>query len=230
MTTRNQRATRHRATDEDSTAEENHHHPILTDELASEADERSRSGETMSPLPEEVPASPASSRTNNKKSSSRSRKTVNTSPRKKTPHHSKGSPRPSTPQDDPLSPVAAPASYWDEDGLPTQDDTVPARIKYPNPKMSIADMNKRAKQIFEYITKLQEDLSIKGRPRSDSTCSSLSSASTLPLNEEDNTLASPVTPMPIKSSHEQKSVLDIMERVTCDLIQFQRKFGMNSSK
>ncbi|CAO3632786.1 unnamed protein product [Cunninghamella blakesleeana] len=45
--------------------------------------------------------------------------------------------------------------YWNEQGLPCREGSPPARVKYPNPKMSMADMNKRAKQIMDHLRKLK---------------------------------------------------------------------------
>ncbi|KAI9313876.1 hypothetical protein BX666DRAFT_555477 [Dichotomocladium elegans] len=136
----------------------------------------------------------------------------------------KGSPRPSTPDDLPSI-----QSYWDHDGLPTREGSPPAKIKYPSPKMTIADMNKRAKQILEYVNKLQLDFAGKRRERSNSTSSassSLSSASTLPLiedgNHDTNKCSSPTTPIP---AIHPESAIEMMDRITHDLVQFQRKFG-----
>ena len=48
--------------------------------------------------------------------------------------------------------------YWDfTDGRPTRESSPPAKVKYPNPKMSFSDMTKRAKQIMECITKMQSE-------------------------------------------------------------------------
>ncbi|CAO0800770.1 unnamed protein product [Mucor circinelloides] len=103
--------------------------------------------------------------------------------------------------------------YWNfADGRPMRESSPPAKIKYPNSKMSFSDMNKRAKQIMECITKMQTEelkrlppptLNSKhpdtlslfqdetavpfNRPRSlstSSTSSSLSSASTVPLLDD----------------------------------------------
>lgn len=52
----------------------------------------------------------------------------------------------------------APSSYWNHDGLPVREASPPAKIKYPTPKMTMADMNKRAKQIMEHLDKMKSAL------------------------------------------------------------------------
>lgn len=48
--------------------------------------------------------------------------------------------------------------YWNfADGRPMRESSPPAKIKYPSSKMSFSDMNKRAKQIMECITKMQTE-------------------------------------------------------------------------
>ncbi|CEP11128.1 hypothetical protein [Parasitella parasitica] len=48
--------------------------------------------------------------------------------------------------------------YWNfTDGRPIRESSPPAKIKYPNSKMTFSDMNKRAKQIMECITKMQSE-------------------------------------------------------------------------
>ncbi|KAI8646483.1 hypothetical protein BD408DRAFT_269899 [Parasitella parasitica] len=50
------------------------------------------------------------------------------------------------------------APYWNfADGRPTRESSPPAKIKYPNSKMTFSDMNKRAKQIMECIAKMQSE-------------------------------------------------------------------------
>lgn len=77
--------------------------------------------------------------------------------------------------------------YWDfTDGRPTRESSPPAKVKYPNSKMSFSDMNKRAKQIMECITKMQSE-ELKRLPpptitsTKNNTSSSFSSSSTLIL-------------------------------------------------
>ncbi|GAN10228.1 hypothetical protein MAM1_0332c09766 [Mucor ambiguus] len=54
--------------------------------------------------------------------------------------------------------TASSTPYWNfTDGRPTRESSPPAKIKYPNSKMSFSDMNKRAKQIMECITKMQTE-------------------------------------------------------------------------
>lgn len=132
--------------------------------------------------------------------------------------------------------------YWNyTDGKPARESSPPAKIKYPHSKMTFSDMNRRAKQIMECISKMhveemkksliQEDfLPLQQRPRSLSTSSSsssLSSASTIPFLDDYATTtsaSSPSTPLPF--TPKQETSLEILERVNRELIKFQRKFGV----
>ncbi|KAI8391475.1 uncharacterized protein BYT42DRAFT_195696 [Radiomyces spectabilis] len=191
--------------------------------------------------------------------------------------------RASTPQisDEPtVSVVTTHTPYWDEHGLPTRESSPPTKVKLPTTKMSLADMNRRAKQIQDYVGKMQQDMLLSGkhglknhectmklgsydnvthinvdvaelkeaeymgRSRSlsiSSSSSSLSSASTLPLMDEDHdefistkcnsvlSASSPTTPVPLTSSlrcSEEETSLDIMNRLTREVVKFQRKFGI----
>ncbi|KAG2225824.1 hypothetical protein INT45_007068 [Circinella minor] len=219
-----------------------------------------------SPPSEEPLASPPVSRGRKQtKSGVRRNNQQHRSPQRQTNGRHKESPRASTPlinQDDasnngtgapgiPSTPTLQ--LYWDEDGLPARESSPPAKVKYPNPKMSFADMNKRVKQIMDYVNKMQAELPKKQpkpecgvkrqRTRSDSTSSSsstLSSASTLPLLEDDEhhpnyhhqqqkyshfgSMTSPTTPIPIVEV-QQETAKDMADRITYDLLQFKRKFG-----
>ncbi|KAI8065216.1 hypothetical protein BC940DRAFT_304475 [Gongronella butleri] len=118
----------------------------------------------------------------------------------------------------------------------------PAKVRYPTSRMSLSEMNRRAKQILEYISTIQVDLANKNddgkkddenalSTRADASAadngmetsldciddddddaSSLSSASTIPLEED-------------RSRKESQSSLEIMDLLTRELIKFQRKFG-----
>lgn len=132
-----------------------------------------------------------------------------------------------------------PSPYWNyTDGKPNRESSPPAKIKYPNTKMSFYEMNKRAKQILECVSKIQVEKPavldqqdfVLNRQRSLSTCSSsssLSSASTVPLLDDyTNTCpSSPSTPIPFIPKQEESS-LQILDRVTRELSKFQRKFGL----
>lgn len=133
--------------------------------------------------------------------------------------------------------------YWNyTDGKPTRESSPPAKIKYPHSKMTFSDMNRRAKQIMDCISKMQVEemrkspiqddfLPLQQRPRSLSTSSSsssLSSASTIPFLDDYTTTtsaSSPSTPLPFTPKQEETS-LEILERVNRELIKFQRKFGV----
>ncbi|KAF7721950.1 hypothetical protein EC973_003911 [Apophysomyces ossiformis] len=166
---------------------------------------------------------------------------------------SKQGSRPSTPLADDTQQAPMCMPYWNDQGRPNRESSPPAKVKYPNPKMTLVDMNRRAKQILDYVGKLQLDLAGKKsqapptaqpyRPRSFSTSSgsSLSSASTVPLLDEDDddddwgnhsvlSATSPTTPIPfapsILKNPEEETAVDIMDRVTRELMKFQRKFGV----
>ncbi|KAI8336783.1 hypothetical protein BC941DRAFT_428065 [Chlamydoabsidia padenii] len=51
-----------------------------------------------------------------------------------------------------------PTSYWNQDGLPAREGSPPAKIKYPTARMTMADMNKRAKQIMDHLNKMKSAL------------------------------------------------------------------------
>ncbi|KAI8139219.1 hypothetical protein BJV82DRAFT_627617 [Fennellomyces sp. T-0311] len=219
--------------------------PTHTDEKRAR---RKSNDDQESPVQEE--ASPPVSR-GRKQTKSGGRRNQHGSPQRQTNGKHKDSPRLSTPllADDVPAP-ATPQLYWDEEGQPARESSPPAKVKYPNPKMSIADMNKRAKQIMDYVNRLQIDLGKKKdvpkrRARSDSASSSsstLSSASTLPLVEDDDlaanhtvvnkyslgALTSPTTPIPVVAV-QQETTMDIVNHITRDLVHFQRKFGNSYS-
>ncbi|KAG2201022.1 hypothetical protein INT47_006566, partial [Mucor saturninus] len=131
--------------------------------------------------------------------------------------------------------------YWNAtDGKPTRESSPPAKIKYPNSKMTFYEMNKRAKQILDCVSKLQvekpsteveieeeECLMMRQRSLSCSSSSSLSSASTVPLLADDYTCpSSPSTPIPFIPVKQDESSVQILDRVTRELSKFQRKFGL----
>ena len=220
----------------------------------------------LSPASEEPLASPPVSRGRKQaKLGVRRNNQQHGSPQRQANGRHKESPRASTPLVSPddasnngsvaPGPASTPTQqlYWDEDGLPVRETSPPAKVKYPNPKMTIADMNKRVKQIMDYVNKMQEDLPKqqskpeggvkRQRTRSDSTSSSsstLSSASTLPLLEDDEhhpnyhhqqqkyshlgSITSPTTPIPLVEV-QQETAKDMVDRITYDLLQFKRKFG-----
>ncbi|KAI8099737.1 uncharacterized protein BX664DRAFT_322010 [Halteromyces radiatus] len=62
-------------------------------------------------------------------------------------------------------------SYWNEDGLPSREGSPPARVKYPNPKMTMADMNKRAKQIMDHINKMKSTFQQQQEEKTSTTTS-----------------------------------------------------------
>ncbi|KAI8066262.1 uncharacterized protein B0P05DRAFT_598912 [Gilbertella persicaria] len=94
----------------------------------------------------------------------------------------------------------------------------PAKTRQPHPRMSISEMNRRARQILDYISSVQVELATKeenraGHGHEDDDNDSLSSASTLPLDYEENVIV------------EHQTSLQIMDMLTRKLIKFQRRFG-----
>lgn len=132
--------------------------------------------------------------------------------------------------------ITAHSPYWNAtDGKPTRESSPPAKVKYPNSKMTFYEMNKRAKQILDCVSKLQVDKPaseeecpmIRQRSLSCSSSSSLSSASTVPLLADDYTCpSSPSTPIPFIPLKQDESSVQILDRVTRELSKFQRKFGV----
>ncbi|CAO3675419.1 unnamed protein product [Umbelopsis ramanniana] len=126
----------------------------------------------------------------------------------------------------------------DNEAMPPQQEKVdessaPAKVRYPSAKMSLWEMNRRAKQILEYISSVQVEMANKPTPLKRkgaedgcsfahldvpaSPASSVSSATTLPLDSQTNN----------EDSTEQSS-LEIMDRLTRELIKFQNKFSTSS--
>lgn len=123
----------------------------------------------------------------------------------------------------------------DNEAVPPQQEKVeessaPAKVRYPSAKMSLWEMNRRAKQILEYISSVQVEMASKPTPLKRkaaedgssahlevpaSPASSVSSATTLPLDSHND------------DSAEQTS-LEIMDRLTRELIKFQNKFSTSS--
>ncbi|KAI8147106.1 hypothetical protein BJV82DRAFT_597763 [Fennellomyces sp. T-0311] len=122
--------------------------------------------------------------------------------------------RTSTPQPAEIgTPVAdASTTIFEKLSPAARESSPPAKIRYPSARMSISEMNRRAKQILEYISSIQVDMATKdaaitvdtcalittlatGKPKpaaitipektndDDSPSSSLSSASTIPLDD-----------------------------------------------
>ncbi|PHZ11711.1 uncharacterized protein RHIMIDRAFT_256000 [Rhizopus microsporus ATCC 52813] len=112
--------------------------------------------------------------------------------------------------------------YWNHtDGKPNEEPPISAKVKYPNSKMTITDMNKRTQQIMEYLMKLKNEqplIQTPGRSRSYSTCSSLSSVST-------PTDGAPLTPTLSGKDDEEESI-ELIEKISKDIIEFQQRFGI----
>lgn len=139
----------------------------------------------------------------------------------------------------PVSTNNLPSPYWNyTDGKPTRESSPPARVKYPNSKMTFHEMNRRAKQILDCVSKIQVDELKKPmdqqqdfglnrqRSLSTSSSSSLSSASTVPLLDDYTTcVSSPSTPIPFIPKQDESS-FEILDRVNRELSKFQRKFGI----
>jgi hypothetical protein len=112
-----------------------------------------------------------------------------------------------------------------------EESSAPAKVRYPSAKMSLWEMNRRAKQILEYISSVQVEMANKPTPLKRkavedgssihvegpaSPASSVSSATTLPLDSQNNT-EEPATA--------EQTSLEIMDRLTRELIKFQNKFS-----
>ncbi|KAI8887995.1 hypothetical protein K501DRAFT_330218 [Backusella circina FSU 941] len=139
------------------------------------------------------------------------------------------------------------AFYWDQQGRPTRESSPPAKVRYPHDKMSFGDMTKRAKQITETLSKMQNDLlkepdtpplsdvqvtlddvmnDRRKYAHSSTTSCSLSSASTVPIMDECSLLKNFEVMEPASSLHRHdETSLEILDRLNRDLIKFQRKFG-----
>lgn len=88
----------------------------------------------------------------------------------------------------------------------------PAKYRNPHSRMSISEMNRRANQILEYISSIQVNMASAQSAQEEDDNDSLSSASTIPLEEE-------------VVDHEKQTSLQIMDMLTRKLIKFQSKFG-----
>lgn len=124
-------------------------------------------------------------------------------------------------------PENSPSQQSDEEVTPNQDNIAtmlfdyfspkarasspPAKSRNPHSRMSISEMNRRANQILEYISSIQVEMATLHAGHEDDN-DSLSSASTIPLDEEE-------------FGHDNQSSLEIMDMLTRKLIKFQRRFG-----
>jgi hypothetical protein len=128
----------------------------------------------------------------------------------------------------------------------------PARVKYPKDNMSLTDMNKRTEVMLEHISGMQVDMATKEQhghliagnddvnvrakreraipspitipENTADDASSLSSASTIPL-EEPIEHEPGVAEEAIGKSKEDQTSLELMDTLTGELIKFQRKFS-----
>jgi hypothetical protein len=128
----------------------------------------------------------------------------------------------------------------------------PARVKYPKENMSLTDMNKRTEIMLEHISGMQVDMATKEQhghliagnddvnvrakralpspitipENTGDDASSLSSASTIPL-EEPMEHEPGVAEEAIEKSKEDEdqTSLELMDTLTGELIKFQRKFS-----
>ena len=171
--------------------------------------------------------------------------------------------RTSTPQpaDSGTPVVDASVTIFEKLSPSAREASPPAKIRYPSARMSISEMNRRAKQILEYISSIQVELATKDASITVDACalvtsalasvgklkpaaitipertsddggpsSSLSSASTLPLDDAppmtdgEKGVAEEAIEKMKKRAGEQSS-LEIMDVLTRELIRFQRRFG-----
>ncbi|KAJ2957197.1 hypothetical protein NQZ79_g7059 [Umbelopsis isabellina] len=122
-----------------------------------------------------------------------------------------------------------------------EEPSTPARVRYPSAKMSLWEMNRRAKQILEYISSVQVEMANKStipKPKSDdalaappvieapaSPASSVSSATTIPLDAvQSNTAIDGNGSNNNDDAVAEQTSLEIMDRLTRELIKFQTKF------
>lgn len=222
-------------------------------------------------------------------------------------HVSKPRSRTSTPQPGEGSSAGSPqpsSSILERLSSAARESSPPAKVRYPSARMTISEMNRRAKQILEYISSIQVEMATKdshstfkttlteasppstgsncskdcvqpNSPRTydiqlpdanmdtfkekrkkpgsiiipektnnDSPSSSLSSASTIPLEESSNTqrpheddgekgtAEEAIERMKLEngsdSAPREQSSLEIMDMLTRELIKFQRRFGTHN--
>jgi hypothetical protein len=124
----------------------------------------------------------------------------------------------------------------DAESMPPQQEKLDepgasAKVRYPTAKMSLWEMNRRAKQILEYISSVQVEMANKPvsfKPKASdygasghlevpaSPTSSVSSATTLPLDSHSHN---------DEATAGEQTSLEIMDRLTRELIKFQNKFS-----
>ncbi|KAI8878886.1 hypothetical protein K501DRAFT_227667 [Backusella circina FSU 941] len=149
------------------------------------------------------------------------------------------------PAGDTSSSNSHPTSIFDYFTPEARAASPPARVKYPKDTMSMTDMNKRTEVVLDHISTIQVDMATKEviagnddvRPRRgvlpspitipeqhtvDSPSSSLSSASTIPLEEPIDHERGVAEEAIEKNS---QTSLEIMDSLTRKLIKFQRKFS-----
>ncbi|KAG2237212.1 hypothetical protein INT48_006616 [Thamnidium elegans] len=138
-----------------------------------------------------------------------------------------------------------------------RENSPPAKVRFPSHRLSIPEMNRRANQILEYISMTKAAMQIdeessagteeyekeNRRPtpilipgkfdHSSSPSSSLSSASTIPLDDhnllhdQEKSVAEEALERMSKPKSAQSS-MEIMDLLTRDVIKFQRRFGSSS--
>ncbi|KAG1151743.1 hypothetical protein G6F37_006265 [Rhizopus arrhizus] len=110
----------------------------------------------------------------------------------------------------------------------------PARTRHPHARMTIYEMNRRAKQILEYISSIQIEMAskesakdhleiVKEDNNNDDTCS-LSSASTIPIEREEE------DSFDFGKHKDDQTSLEIMDILTRKLIKFQNRFGTKNGQ
>jgi hypothetical protein len=96
--------------------------------------------------------------------------------------------------------------------------------------MSLWEMNRRAKQILEYISSVQVEMANKPTPLKRKAAEDGSSAH-LEVPASPASSVSSATTLPLESHNEdsaEQSSLEIMDRLTRELIKFQNKFSTSS--
>jgi hypothetical protein len=132
-----------------------------------------------------------------------------------------------------------------------RETSPPAKVRLPSPRMTIPEMNKRANQILDSIFTIQIDMGAaaglsesecdeqrRGRRPTpilipekmddhSSPSSSLSSASTIPLEESDALIGEKGVAQETldRMRHKEQTSMEILHYLTTDLLNFKRRFG-----
>jgi hypothetical protein len=149
------------------------------------------------------------------------------------------------------APATAPAALTAPLCEFVRETSPPAKVRFPSPRMTIPEMNKRANQILDSIFTIQIDMGAaaglsesecdeqrRGRRPTpilipekmddhSSPSSSLSSASTIPLEESDALIGEKGVAQETldRMRHKELTSMEILHYLTTDLLNFKRRFG-----